>query len=87
MNDKISIQTCLGTITATVLDDPEYPGIDIRLERGGKEILLTWVESIELEEHDEYGKLAIHTYGDCQQDEPTENYYISPEELDEYLGC
>jgi len=78
-----SIQTELGILKAYIRNEPDYPGIDIRLERGGKEIFLAWAESIEDPESDHV--FAMRMYGDCKDDEPTHECRISSEELDVYF--
>ena len=80
---KSRIRTPLGVLRAYVRNEPEYPGIDIRLERDGQSILLAWVE---VDCHQEEPELKMRLYADCKNDEPTDDRAISPAELDEYFA-
>ena len=80
---RTKIRTPLGTLSAHVRNEPEYPGIDIRLERDEQSILLAWVEV------DRCGKepvLKLRLYADCKDDDPTDDRSIAPAELDEYFN-
>ncbi len=81
--NKNQIRTELGTLNARVRSDPDYPGIDIRLERDGKEILLAWVE---VDQYQKEPVLKLRLYADCRNDEPTDDRAIAPSELDEYFA-
>lgn len=77
------IRTPLGTLSAHVRNDPDYPGIDIRLERSGQSILLAWVEV------DRFMKdpmLKLRLYADCWDNDPTDDRSIITTDLDEYFA-
>lgn len=80
---NFSISTPLGTLSAHVRDDPSYPGIDIRLERDGRSILLAWVE---IDRFMEEPTLKLRLYADCKDDEPTDERAIATADLDEYFA-
>lgn len=80
--NKNQIRTVLGTLNARVRSDPDYPGIDIRLEQDGKEILLAWVE---VDQYQKEPVLKLRLYADCHNDEPTDDRAISQSELDKYF--
>lgn len=80
---RTKIRTPLGTLSANIRNDPEYPGIDIRLERDGQSILLVWVE---VDRHGSAPVLKLRLYADCKDDEPTDDRSISPADLDEYFN-
>lgn len=81
--NRSRIKTPLGVLHSRVRNDPDYPGIDICLERNGQSILLAWVEvdrsGMEL-------AVKLRLYADCRDDEPTDNRAIVPSELDEYFA-
>lgn len=79
---KAKIKTHLGTLKTHVRDDPTYPGIDIRLERGDKSILLAWVE---VEHSRKKPTLKLRLYADCQDNDPTDDRTIVASDLDEYF--
>ncbi len=80
--DKNTIRTKLGTLRACVRNDPDYPGIDIRLERDGTEILLAWVE---VNQQERTPVLQMRLYANCEDCEPTASGSIAREELDDYF--
>ena len=80
---RTKIRTPLGTLSAHVRNDPEYPGIDICLDRGDHSILLAWVE---VDRHGSAPVLKLRLYADCKDDEPTDDRTIAPAELDEYFN-
>lgn len=80
---KNEISTQLGRLKATVRNDPDYPGIDIRLDRDGKSILLAWVE---VDQYQQQPALKMRLYADCKDDEPTDDRSITPGELDDYFA-
>ena len=77
-----NVETKLGTLKAYVRDDLDYPGIDIRLVRDGKEIFLAWVESVDYQLDP---VITMRLYGDCQDDEHTHECCITSNELDAYF--
>lgn len=79
---KRKICTELGSLKAYVRNNLNYPGIDIQLERGDKSILLAVVE---VDQYQSPPSLKMRMYGDCKDDEPTDDCAISPEELSEYF--
>ena len=80
---KAKIKTPLGSLRAHVRNEPDYPGIDIRLERDGQSILLAWVEVDRCEKEP---VLKLRLYADCRDDEPTDDRAIAPADLDEYFA-
>lgn len=80
---KDRISTTLGCLKASVRNDPDYPGIDIRLERDGKSILLAWIE---VDQYQQPPALKMRLYADCKDDEPTDDRAITPDELDDYFA-
>lgn len=80
---KAEIMTTLGALSAHVRSDPEYPGIDIRLERDGKSILLAWVE---VDCFMKEPALKLRLYADCKSDEPTDDRTVATADLDEYFA-
>ena len=79
---QAEIKTTLGTLSAHVRDDPGYPGIDIRLEREGKAILLAWVE---VKQTEQPPVLMIHLYPDCKDEEPSFSVSITESALNAYF--
>lgn len=79
-----SISTDLGLLKATVREDPDYPGIDIRLERGGQDVLLAWVEVNMITSSP---LLQMRLYADMEDDEPTDSHTLTPPELDRYFAA
>jgi len=80
---KRKIRTDLGHLKAHIRKDPNYPGIDIRLERGDKSILLAWVE---VDQYQTPPTLRMRLYADCKDDEATDERAISPGELAAYFA-
>ena len=80
---RTKIRTPLGVLRAYVRNEPEYHGIDIRLERDGQSILLAWVE---VDCYQEEPVLKMRLYADCKDDDPTDDRSIAPTELDEYFA-
>lgn len=81
--ERTKIRTPLGAFCAYVRNDSVYPGIDIRLEKNGQELLLAWVE---VDRHGSSPVLKLRLYADCKDDEPTDDRAIAPAELDEYFN-
>lgn len=81
--NNTEIKTTLGTLSAHVRREPEYPGIDIRLERDGQSILLAWVE---VDRFMKKPTLKLRLYADCRDDEPTDDRSIPTADLDEYFA-
>ena len=81
---QAEIKTTLGTLSAHVRDDPAYPGIDIRLEREGRSILLAWVE---VDRFMKEPTLKLRLYANCKDDEPTDDRAIATADLDEYFAA
>lgn len=82
--NQISIETKLGTLKAYVRDDPDYPGIDIRLERNEQELLVAWVESVE---SCPLPALQMRLYASCADDSPTDGRQLFSHELDAYFDA
>lgn len=79
-----SISTDLGLLKATVREDSDYPGIDIRLECGGQYVLLAWVEVNMVTPSPQ---LQMRLYADLKDDEPTDSYAFTPAEVDAYFDA
>lgn len=56
----MEIATSLGTITATVNNDPYYPGIYLSLKRDGRTFPIVWLEADQVDEKNP--KLNVHVY-------------------------
>lgn len=78
---EVKVETMLGTLVARICDDEDYPGIEINLQRDGKDLLLAWVEV------DQYKEPVMKTrlYTDLRIDEPTVGCDVLPGALDEYF--
>lgn len=56
----MEIKTSLGTITATVNNDPYYPGIYLSLKRDGRTFPIVWLEADQVDEKNP--ELKAHVY-------------------------
>lgn len=81
--NQCGIITDLGLLRATVREDSNYPGIDIRLERGSQDVLLAWIE---VNMVNPSPLLQIRLYMDMEDDEPTNSHVLTFSELDGYFS-
>lgn len=82
--NQCGIITDLGLLRATVRKDSNYPGIDIRLERDGQDVLLAWVE---VNMNNPSPLLQMRLYADLDDDEPTDSHALTPSELNRYFDA